>query len=63
MGDEIPKVMVFEPTLEEFKEFLKYIKFIESTGAHKAGIVKRFAFIAKDMKDQTIGGMCLKKIE
>lgn len=37
---EIPKIKVFEPTWEEFKDFKKYMAYIESTGAHKAGLAK-----------------------
>ncbi|XP_074643622.1 lysine-specific demethylase 4C-like isoform X2 [Tubulanus polymorphus] len=36
----IPKIMVFRPTMEEFKDFAKYIDYIESCGAHKAGLAK-----------------------
>lgn len=32
--------MVFRPTWEEFKDFNKYIEYIESQGAHKAGLAK-----------------------
>lgn len=39
MGDQ-PKIMVFRPTWEEFKDFTSYIKYIESQGAHKAGLAK-----------------------
>ena len=39
-GSNIPKIMVFRPTMEEFKDFAKYITYIESQGAHKAGIAK-----------------------
>lgn len=35
-----PKIMVFHPTYEEFKDFSKYIQYIESKGAHKAGLAK-----------------------
>lgn len=35
-----PKIMVFHPTFEEFKDFSKYIEYIESQGAHKAGLAK-----------------------
>lgn len=39
-GHSIPKIQVFRPTWEEFKDFNKYIEHIESKGAHKAGICK-----------------------
>lgn len=39
-GTNIPKIMVFRPTWEEFKDFNKYIEYIESQGAHKAGLAK-----------------------
>lgn len=32
--------MVFRPTWEEFKDFPKYIEYMESKGAHKAGLAK-----------------------
>lgn len=32
--------MVFRPTYEEFQDFPKYIHYMESKGAHKAGLVK-----------------------
>ena len=35
-----PEIMVFRPTYEEFKDFPKYISYIESQGAHKAGVAK-----------------------
>uniref|UniRef100_A0A1Q3F818 [histone H3]-trimethyl-L-lysine(9) demethylase n=1 Tax=Culex tarsalis TaxID=7177 RepID=A0A1Q3F818_CULTA len=34
------KIQVFRPTWEEFKDFAKYIQYIESQGAHKAGLAK-----------------------
>ncbi|XP_043576857.1 lysine-specific demethylase 4B isoform X2 [Chiloscyllium plagiosum] len=34
------KIMTFRPTLEEFKDFGKYIVYIESQGAHRAGLAK-----------------------
>jgi len=34
------QIMVFRPTFEEFKDFSAYIKFMESKGAHKAGVAK-----------------------
>lgn len=33
-------IMVFRPTWEEFKDFNKYLAYIESQGAHKAGLAK-----------------------
>ncbi|KAF7266512.1 hypothetical protein GWI33_020193 [Rhynchophorus ferrugineus] len=35
-----PKIMVFRPTWEEFKDFGTYIKYMEEKGAHKAGLAK-----------------------
>ena len=37
---EVPSIMVFRPTWEEFKDFNSYLELIESKGAHKAGIAK-----------------------
>ncbi|KFB37556.1 AGAP011180-PA-like protein [Anopheles sinensis] len=34
------KIQVFRPTWDEFKDFAKYIEYIESQGAHKAGLAK-----------------------
>ena len=39
-GSSIPKIMVFRPTMDEFKDFNKYVKYMESQGAHKAGVAK-----------------------
>lgn len=36
----VPTIMVFRPTWEEFKDFNKYMRYIESVGAHKAGLAK-----------------------
>lgn len=33
-------IQVFRPTWEEFKDFNKYIQYMESRGAHKAGLAK-----------------------
>ncbi|XP_047100465.1 lysine-specific demethylase 4C-like isoform X6 [Schistocerca piceifrons] len=42
MEDKNPerKIMVFRPTYEEFKDFSKFIGYMESQGAHKAGVAK-----------------------
>lgn len=34
------RIMTFHPTMEEFKNFSRYIAFIESQGAHRAGLAK-----------------------
>lgn len=34
------KIMTFRPTVEEFKDFAKYITYMESQGAHRAGLAK-----------------------
>uniref|UniRef100_A0A8C9X0S2 Lysine-specific demethylase 4B n=1 Tax=Sander lucioperca TaxID=283035 RepID=A0A8C9X0S2_SANLU len=34
------KIMTFRPTVEEFKDFAKYIVYMESQGAHRAGLAK-----------------------
>ncbi|KAJ6633450.1 putative lysine-specific demethylase 4B [Pseudolycoriella hygida] len=36
----IPRIMVFRPTWSEFQNFNAYIEYIESQGAHKAGLAK-----------------------
>lgn len=38
--EKAPKIQVFRPTYEEFKDFNKYVEYVESQGAHEAGIVK-----------------------
>ncbi|XP_055592126.1 uncharacterized protein LOC129743913 [Uranotaenia lowii] len=41
MGEDTRvKIQVFRPTWEEFKNFSKYIEYIESQGANKAGLAK-----------------------
>ncbi|KAG7202354.1 hypothetical protein KM043_018681 [Ampulex compressa] len=35
-----PRILVFRPTYEEFKDFTKYVEYMESKGAHKAGLAK-----------------------
>jgi len=34
------KILVFRPTLEEFRDFPKYINYMEECGAHLRGIAK-----------------------
>ena len=34
------QIMVFRPTMKEFKNFSKYVKYMESQGAHKGGVAK-----------------------
>lgn len=34
------RIMTFYPTLEEFRNFSRYIAYIESQGAHRAGLAK-----------------------
>uniref|UniRef100_A0A8C9TKQ7 Lysine-specific demethylase 4B n=1 Tax=Scleropages formosus TaxID=113540 RepID=A0A8C9TKQ7_SCLFO len=34
------KIMTFRPTMEEFRDFAKYITYMESQGAHRAGLAK-----------------------
>ncbi|CAN8004346.1 unnamed protein product [Ixodes hexagonus] len=36
----IPKIMVFRPSLDEMKDFSQYLEYMESQGAHKAGLAK-----------------------
>ncbi|XP_032665564.1 lysine-specific demethylase 4C-like isoform X2 [Odontomachus brunneus] len=36
----IPRIQVFRPTYEEFKDFSRYVEYMESQGAHKAGLAK-----------------------
>lgn len=37
---QIPKIQVFRPTWDEFKNFEKYVEYMESKGAHLAGLAK-----------------------
>ncbi|KAB5559109.1 hypothetical protein PHYPO_G00025200 [Pangasianodon hypophthalmus] len=34
------KIMTFRPTMEEFRDFAKYITYMETQGAHRAGLAK-----------------------
>uniref|UniRef100_A0A2K6LGH5 [histone H3]-trimethyl-L-lysine(9) demethylase n=1 Tax=Rhinopithecus bieti TaxID=61621 RepID=A0A2K6LGH5_RHIBE len=34
------KIMTFRPSMEEFREFNKYLAYMESKGAHRAGLAK-----------------------
>lgn len=34
------KIMTFRPTMEEFKDFANYVVYMESQGAHRAGLAK-----------------------
>lgn len=34
------KIMTFTPSKEEFKDFCQYIAYMESQGAHRAGMAK-----------------------
>ncbi|GFR82207.1 lysine-specific demethylase 4C [Elysia marginata] len=40
MAEGPERIMVFRPTYEEFKDFKKYIAYMESVGAHKMGVAK-----------------------
>jgi len=42
----IPQIMVFRPTMDEFKDFTGYIEHIEALGAHKAGLAKVCIFFS-----------------
>lgn len=39
-GGNIPQIMVFRPTWEEFQDFNSYILHMEKLGAHEAGLAK-----------------------
>lgn len=43
---QIPKIQVFRPTWEEFKHFDKYVEYMESKGANKAGLAKVSDFLS-----------------
>jgi len=33
-------IMVFYPTMEEFRDFYKFVSYMEQQGAHKMGVAK-----------------------
>lgn len=37
---KVPSIMVFYPTMDEFKYFSRYVNYMEVMGAHEAGIAK-----------------------
>lgn len=37
---KVPRIMTFRPSYEEFKNFASYIEYMESRGAHLAGLAK-----------------------
>ena len=39
--------MCFNPTMEQFRNFSKFIEFMESKGAHKCGVAKVSADTAR----------------
>uniref|UniRef100_A0A1A9W6X7 [histone H3]-trimethyl-L-lysine(9) demethylase n=1 Tax=Glossina brevipalpis TaxID=37001 RepID=A0A1A9W6X7_9MUSC len=39
-GQKIPRIITFRPSYEEFKDFSAYIDYMESRGAHLAGLAK-----------------------
>ncbi|XP_052413523.1 lysine-specific demethylase 4C isoform X3 [Carassius gibelio] len=40
MANPACKIMTFRPTMEEFKDFNQYLVYMESQGAHRAGLAK-----------------------
>ena len=57
-----PKIMVFRPTMEEFKNFSRYIQYMESQGAHFAGVAKVFTIKFNSYAIKNINVALLKKI-
>lgn len=39
-GNPSLKIMTFRPTMEEFRDFNQYLVYMESQGAHRAGLAK-----------------------
>lgn len=52
-GEDIVKIMVFRPTLAEMKNFSAYLEYMESKGAHKAGLAKVYK-IFKTYRNKSI---------
>jgi len=38
--DRKPQVMVFRPSMDEFKDFPRFVEHMEKVGAHKIGLAK-----------------------
>lgn len=48
------KIMTFRPTMEEFKDFNQYLVYMESQGAHRAGLAKVGSVVMLNLdKDST----------
>lgn len=43
------RIMTFTPSKEEFKDFSRYIAYMESQGAHKAGMAKVSIFLKSNL--------------
>lgn len=53
------KIMTFRPTMEEFSDFNQYLVYMESQGAHRAGLAKvpdifSYIFIPGPVKSENI---------
>ena len=46
-----PGIMVFRPTLQEFRDFSGYVKKMEECGAHRFGIAKVNVLIRSSIVD------------
>lgn len=56
MDDPELKIQTFRPTWEEFKDMQNYIKYIETKGAHKAGLARvSCTMIGRIGKRQVVG--------
>lgn len=54
-----PKIMVFRPTWDEFKDFKKFVEYMESQGAHKAGLAKVSFGLRQKAKDKIKNKFCM----